>query len=158
MTGETPTPQEIREMDKKEVRKQFPSGWMEVARYETLVLTLDALLEAPAVREFTLEELADQAGTTPKSLDNRIDSLVELSVIEAADRDGERQYTLNADSPVVDQLYELNAAVQRVRDGSRESPVDHETTDEGVSAVADDVEQKQKADTGGSRYSLPGES
>lgn len=143
-------------MGKKEVRKQFPSGWMEVARYETLVLTLDALLEAPAVREFTLEELADQAGTTPKSLDNRIDSLVELSVVEVVERGGERQYTLNADSPVVDQLYELNVAVQRVRDGGQEASSGSEETDEGLSAVAGGVGQTQKTNTGSGRYSLPG--
>lgn len=115
MTDEKPTDEEIREMSKKKARKQFPSGWMELARYETLVLALDALLEAPATRDFTASELAEQAGTTAKSLRNRIDSLVELSVVEVVERDGETRYTLNDESPVVDQLYELNVTVQRTR-------------------------------------------
>jgi hypothetical protein len=59
--------------------------------------------------------LAEQAGTTAKSLRNRIDSLVELSVVEVVERDGETRYTLNVESPVVDQLYELNVTVQRTR-------------------------------------------
>lgn len=153
MTTETPDVTEIREMEKKEIRKQFPSGWMEVARYETLVLTLDALLEAPVVREFTLEELAEQAGTTPKSLENRIGSLVELSVVEVVEREGERRYTLNGDSQIVDQLYELNVAVQRVRDGSREASSGSEEASRGLS-VADSVVQTTETDSGGSRYSL----
>ncbi|MFB6175648.1 MAG: winged helix-turn-helix domain-containing protein [Halobaculum sp.] len=118
MNGREPTDEEIREMTKKQARKQFPSGWMEVARYETLVLALDALLEAPATREFTVTELAEQAGTTAKSLRNRIDSLVELSIVEIVERNGETRYTLNDESPVVDQLYELNVTVQQVREDS----------------------------------------
>lgn len=126
---------------------------MELARYETLVLALDALLETPAVREFTLQELADQAGTTPKSLDNRIDSLVELSVVEPVERDGELQYTLNADSPIVDRLYELNVAVQRVRDGDSEAPPNDDEVDEGLSMTSEPPLQNSQTDTGTSRYS-----
>lgn len=144
-------------MSKKEIRKQFPSGWMELARYETLVLALDALLEAPAVREFTLEELAEQAGTTPKSLGNRIDSLVDLSVIEPVEHDDEVRYTLNGDSSIVDQLYELNVSVQRVRDGDEEPATGSDGTDGGLSAVPNGTQSNNQTNTGGSRYSVPEE-
>lgn len=152
--GETPTTEEIREMSKKEIRKQFPSGWMELARYETLVLALDALLEAPAPRAFTVEELAEQAGTTRRSLADRIDSLVELSIVEVTERDGERAYTLNTDSEIVDQLYELNVAVQRVRDGEPEAE-SSDRTESGLSADTDAFSQTRHSDTRGSRYSRP---
>lgn len=132
MTTESPSPAEIREMSRKQTREEFPSGWMEVTRDETQILVIDALLEAPAVREFTLEELADQAGTTPERLNSRIDPLVELSVVESVERDGEVQYTLNADSPIVDQLYELNVAVQRARDGDGETTSDSEFSEESL--------------------------
>lgn len=155
MSTDPPTTDEIREMGKEEIRKQFASGWMELARYETLVLALDALLEAPAVREFTLEELAEKAGTTPKSLDNRIDSLVELSVIEPVKHDDEMRYTLNGDSPIVDQLYELNVAVQRVRNGDGERVTSSDSADGGLSTVAADTRQNNQTNPGGSRYSVP---
>lgn len=155
MAPDTPTSEEIREMSKKEIRKQFPSGWMELARYETLVLALDALLEAPVVREFTLEELAEQAGTTPKSLGNRIDSLVDLSVIEPVEHDDEVRYTLNGDSSIVDQLYELNVSVQRVRDGNEEPATGSDGANKRLSAASTDIQQNSQINTGGSRYSVP---
>lgn len=49
--------------------------------------------------------------TTPERLDSRIDSLAELSVIESVEDDSEVQYTLNANSPIVDRLYELSVTV-----------------------------------------------
>lgn len=143
VTDQEPTTEQFRQMSKKEVRKQFPSGWMELARYETLVLALDALLESPAVRQFTLEELANQAGTTPKSLRNRIDSLIELSLVETDERDGTTVYSLNDESPIVEKLYELNVTVQRVRDGSGIDPEESATREpDGHTGFPDDYLNK----------------
>lgn len=108
----------IREMGKKEFRKEFPSGWMEITRYETLVLVVDALLEAPGAREYTQKELASKAGTAEKSVDNHISTLVDIGVLQKLEKDREEaRYTLNNQSPITHKLYELNDTVNRVKDG-----------------------------------------
>lgn len=111
------TDEEIREMSKKEFRKNFPSGWMELARYETLVLIIDALLESSPSREYTLEELGDEAGPSDKSIEGHLDKLVKFGVIERLDRHPDDRYSLNAHSPITQKLYELNITVQRVKEG-----------------------------------------
>lgn len=104
-------------MDKKEFRKSFPSGWMEVSRYETLVLVIDALLESSPAREFTSEELGEEAGSSGKSVEKHLDKLIELGVLDKLeDRDPVR-YSLNQRSPTTQKLYELNTTVQRVKEG-----------------------------------------
>lgn len=117
MEQKDPSTQDIKDMNKKQLRKEFPSGWMELARYETLVLAIDALLESPATRKYTVEALADRSGAHPRSLQNHIDSLVDLDIIKEIHEGNEIKYTLNSDSPIVDRLYELNATVQRVQNG-----------------------------------------
>jgi len=109
---------EFREMSKKQFKKEFPSGWMEVSRYETLVLIIDALLESPASREFTVQELADKAGSTKKSVEKRIESLVELGIVERLEKGREEsRYSLNNQSPITRKLYELNETVNKVTEG-----------------------------------------
>lgn len=106
---------EIRDMDEKEFRKEFPSGWMELSRYETLVLVIDALLESDPSREFTSSELAEYSGSTRRSIEDHIDSLVRLDVVkELEDRDPIR-YSLNERSPITQKLFELNLTVERVK-------------------------------------------
>ncbi|MDB2246535.1 hypothetical protein PM076_17795 [Halorubrum ezzemoulense] len=108
---------EIREMGEKEFRKNFPSGWMELSRYETLVLIVDKLLESSPDREFTQRELANQAGCSETSVENRIGSLTRLGVVnELEDREPIR-YELNEHSPITQKLYELNLTVEKVKSG-----------------------------------------
>jgi hypothetical protein len=157
VTDQEPTTEQFRQMSKKEVRKQFPSGWMELARYETLVLALDALLESPAVRQFTLEELANQAGTTRKSLRNRIDSLIELSLVETDERDGTTVYSLNDESPIVEKLYELNTTVQQIRDEVKTASgeFDNNKNTRGLLKNKNVNKSGQSSGTGGTRLHLP---
>lgn len=129
MPSEDLSDEEILELTKKQLRKKLPSGWMELARYETNALLIDALLEAPPNREFTAKELADESGASKKSIENRIHGLVEMGVvIELPDRDRSR-YQLNEYSPIVRKIYELNTTVEQVKNGnlpeSVNPPSDH---------------------------------
>jgi DNA-binding transcriptional ArsR family regulator len=118
MTQSEFSDEKIRDMNKKQFRKNFPSGWMEVSRYETLVLIIDALLESPTSREFTPKELSDEAGPSDKSIEDHLDKLVELGVVQKLeDRDPVR-YSLNERSPITQKLYELNVTVERVKEGN----------------------------------------
>lgn len=108
------TEEEIREMNKKEFRKNFPSGWMKLTRYETNILVIDTLLQEPPSREFTANELADLSGASKRSIQNRIEDLVDLGVVtELPDRDSTR-YQFNQYSPIVNRLHEMNTTINRV--------------------------------------------
>lgn len=117
MTDEGPSEADIQEMSKKQLRKQFPSGWMETTRYETHVLVIDTLLAGSPNREFTVRELADESGASDRSIKNRIADLVELGIVTELPNRTEPRYQLNQHSPIVRKLYELNTTVQRVKDG-----------------------------------------
>ena len=119
MSEETISSEEIKEMDKKEFRKEFPSGWMELTRYETLVMTIDAMLEAPATREFTIGEISNKSGASERSISSHIDTLVELGIVTKLEegRD-EPRYSVNNDGVITKKLYDLNTAVQQVKEGS----------------------------------------
>lgn len=115
------TEEQIRNMDQKEFRKELPSGWMKLARYETNVLLVDTLLEESPSREFTVNELADKSGASARSIRNRIDDLVELDIVcELPDRENTR-YSLNQYSPIVQDIHVLNSTVERVVEGELES-------------------------------------
>ena len=136
--------EEIREMEKKEFRKEFPSGWMEVSRYETLVLIIDALLETPASREFTIQELADKAGSTKKSVNKRISSLEELGIVEKLEKSREdARYTLNNQSPITQKLYELNDTVNRVKEGELPLTITREPASENINAPNNDSQSSR---------------
>lgn len=112
--------EEIQDMSKKEFRKKFPSGWMEVARYETLVLLIDALLESSPSREFTPWELSQETGSTDKSIERHLGTLVDLGMVEKLESRDPVRYRLNQRNPVTQRLFELNTTVQRVKEGDLE--------------------------------------
>lgn len=65
-------------------------------------------------REFTIAELAENAGISRKSVYNHIDYLVALGVAEPVDESSGTRYR-TADSPVATKCYELDGvALQRL--------------------------------------------
>jgi DNA-binding transcriptional ArsR family regulator len=108
---------DVEELSKKELRKQFPSGWMTLARYETNAIIIDTLLQESPNREFTVPELSDHSGASKRSIRNHIDDLNELGIVnKLPDRDSPR-YQLNQQNPIVKDLYNLNNTVERVKNG-----------------------------------------
>lgn len=139
---------EIRDMDQKEFRKKFPSGWMELTRYETQNLVLDALLESPASREFTTSELSEKAGPSKKSIKNRIDSLVEIGVVEKLEegRD-EPRYSINNKSPITRAIYTLNLTVNKVKQGELPKNISESPSPEDINTAGEERRD--------SRYNVP---
>jgi len=108
---------DVEKLSKKELRKQFPSGWMTLARYETNAIIIDTLLQESPNREFTVPELSDHSGASERSIRNHIDDLDELGIVnKLPDRDSSR-YQLNQQNPIVKDLYNLNNTVERVKSG-----------------------------------------
>lgn len=108
---------DVEELTKKELRKQFPSGWMTLARYETNAIIIDTLLQEPPNREFTVPELSDHSGASERSIRNHIGDLDELGIVNKLPNRDSPRYQLNQQNPIVKDLYNLNNTVERVKSG-----------------------------------------
>lgn len=173
MTDDSATTAEIQEMDQKQFRKEFPSGWMTLTRYETVVLILDALLESPAERPLTIEELANKSGATRRSINDRIGNLVDLGIVNRRETaSDENAYSINNDSPITKRLYDLNITVQQVQEGSidatvvENTPVQEVTQEKAVESKSQHweatnsghlINDQQNAGSGSSGFRILGE-
>ena len=98
---------------KKELRKEHPSGWLYLTQHEAIPILVDALLDLPPNREFNKTELADHAGVTRQTVGNYTDLRMEVALSEAAPNTSRRGYRV-ADSNVVRELSELSSALNTV--------------------------------------------
>lgn len=114
----------------KRVRREHPSGWLELSMTPARALLIDAILDSPPSHEFTTGTISERAGITPQAVRDHLDVLVDRGVVEAVDG---TTYRIVDDSVVLRELEELNAAVGAVRTGvaderTRETPP-HERVD-----------------------------
>lgn len=103
------------ERDTKEARLQHPSGFLYLTQHESVPILLDALLGLPPGREFNKTELADHAGVTRQTVSTYIDLLLEVNIIEEVPNTSPRRYQV-AESDVVQELFELNGAINAAGD------------------------------------------
>lgn len=94
----------------KRQRLENPSGFLHLARHESVPLVIDALLDLPPGREVNKTELADHAGVTRQTVGEHVDLLVETEVLEPVSGTRPTRYRL-AESAVVRELLELNSAL-----------------------------------------------
>lgn len=106
MTG----PPSMEDIDTKETRFRHPSGLLYLMGHESVPILLDALLDLPPGREFNKTELADHAGVTRQTVGSYVGLLLEVDVIEEVPETTPQRYRL-AESPVVEELFELNSAL-----------------------------------------------
>jgi len=99
--------------EKKQLRMDHPSGWLYLTQHDAIPILVDALLDLPPNREFNKTELADHAGVTRQTVGNYTDLLLEVEVIEEVQNTSPRRYRV-ADSNVVQELFELNSALNNV--------------------------------------------
>ena len=98
---------------KKELRKEHPSGWFHLTQHDAIPILVDALLDIPSNREFNKTEFAEHAGVTRQTVGNYTDLLLEVELIEEVPDTTPRRYRV-ADSEVVRELLELNSALNNV--------------------------------------------
>ena len=98
----------------KEMRREHPSGWMELAKDPARALLIDTLLDSPPGYEFTPSEISPRAGISDQSVRNHIDILVDRGIL---DQIGNSEYKLNDKSRIFVELEGLNSAVNAVRSG-----------------------------------------
>lgn len=120
------TAEETSEQDQsmKELRYDHPSGWLYLMKdsSEGLHLIIDALLTADD-REFTKGELAEAAGVSRHTVRAHLGKLLELGVVTTVA--GGKRYRFNLNSPVTQEICELNSAVNAV--GAGHVDIDPET-------------------------------
>lgn len=105
------------EFDMKQSRLDNPSGWIELTRYETVRLLIDALLEAPPDYKFNKSELERRTGLSREAIRQHLPQLLELGVVEEIEGEEWAEYRLNSDGKVTRELLELNSAVNSVLSG-----------------------------------------
>lgn len=111
--SQTPSPS-AEDLDTKEARLQHPSGWLYLTQHDSVPILVDALLDLPPGREFNKTEFADHAGVTRQTVGNYIGLLLELDVVEEVPNTSPTRYRM-ANSDVVDELFELNSALNAVQ-------------------------------------------
>jgi predicted AAA+ superfamily ATPase len=99
--------------DKRELRKEHPSGWLYLTQHDAIPILVDALLDLPTNREFNKTELAEHAGVTRQTVGNYTDLMQEVELIEEVPNTSPSRYRV-ADSDVVRELFELNSALNTV--------------------------------------------
>ncbi|WP_460922713.1 winged helix-turn-helix domain-containing protein [Salinarchaeum chitinilyticum] len=109
------------EFDMKQSRLDNPSGWIELTRYETVRLLIDALLEAPPGYQFNKSELERRTGVSREAIREHLPRLIELGIVERLESGAWPEYQLNDDGKVTKELFELNSAVNSVLSGEPKS-------------------------------------
>jgi DNA-binding transcriptional ArsR family regulator len=94
----------------KQARLNNPSGWLYLTQHESIPLLVDALLDWPPDREFTVREFADHAGVVRQTVSRYINVLVDVGLIETVPETYPQRYRLT-DSAVTRELFELNSAI-----------------------------------------------
>lgn len=102
---------EFPDMDAEEVRREHPSGWMNLVKKDSIPKIVDALLDSQPGREFNKSELARQAGVSRQTVSKRIDKLCDLEIVEEVNSRSQPRYRLRLQSVVARKIRELNSAV-----------------------------------------------
>lgn len=99
----------------KEIRRENPSGWMQLAKSPARALLIDALIESPPQHKFTAPQIAERAGISDQSVRNHIEELESLGVVENVSGN---TYIIKEKSRVMMELDHLVSAVTAIRSGA----------------------------------------
>lgn len=132
----------------KRMRREHPSGWLELSMYESLALMIDAIVDAPPGYSFTNPELASRAGVSDESVRNHVGTLEELGVVIPSDESN--KYEVNEESRVLREIFGLNDAVNAVRSGADVSvPRSEEALMSAIIRAFEERDESSDDDDGG---------
>ena len=100
------------------VREEYPSGWLVLARNESVAKIVDALLDLPPRRECNQSELAEQAGVSRQSVSRHLDLLVHIGVLEPVQNTSPQRYRFDPTSDVSRAIVELDGAMNAAGPGA----------------------------------------
>lgn len=94
----------------KESRFDNPSGWLYLTQHESVPVLVDALLDWPTNREFTVQEFARHTGVVRQTVSKHIDVLADVGLIEAVPETHPQRYHIT-NSAVTRELFAFNSAI-----------------------------------------------
>jgi len=116
----------------KEFRLAYPTGWLRLTQHRGVQLIIDAFIDAGPSREFNKSELAEFAGVSRQTVQNRIGLLVDLDIVSEVETASTTRYRLDVDSPVTQTILDLNYEVNAVlsdEEEKKEAQSDDKATD-----------------------------
>ena len=141
---------------KRESNEELSSNWLYLTKNKGPVMMVDALLDA-GERELNKSQWSDFAGLERKTIDEYIDKLLDLSIAEKIEYEGQTRYKFYSESDTSKRLLELETAVQSSLVNNAESPVnennrsqkisDHDTSESEVQ-ICDHTGEEIKPGTG----------
>lgn len=87
------------------------SGWELLARNDSVVRMIEALLSLPPAREFNQKEFSQLADVSRKSVHTHLPRLEELRIVEEVEGSAPTRYRFNPESEVSQALIKLDAAI-----------------------------------------------
>lgn len=115
--------EEIKDMDIKKSRKEYPSGFMKLFREPSMRFVIDALLDRAPQSDFTKTELANQAGISTETLRKLFPTLKELGII--ASIPGTNRYHFQEIAPVSTVLIQLGGQVNSMALEENQDALEH---------------------------------
>ena len=94
----------------KQARLSNPSGWLYLTQHDSIPVLVDALLDWPTDREFTVQEFADHAGVVRQTVSKHREVLLEVELIEEVPDTYPQRYRIT-DSPATKELFAFNSAI-----------------------------------------------
>lgn len=94
----------------KQARLSNPSGWLYLTQHDSIPVLIDALLDWPTDREFTVQEFADHAGVVRQTVSKHRKVLLNVGLIEEVPDTYPQRYRIN-DSSVTKELFAFNSAI-----------------------------------------------
>lgn len=103
----------------KQARLSNPSGWLYLTQHDSVPLLVDALLDWPPEREFTVQEFATHAGVVRQTVSKHLGVLIGVGLVEEIPETHPQRYRLR-ESAVTKELFAFNSAINAT-DGDHES-------------------------------------
>lgn len=87
------------------------TGWLVLARHESVAKIVDALLDRPPHSQFTQTELAATADVSRQSVSRHLDLLLEIGVIEPVADSSPQRYSFDLENEVSEAIVRLDGAM-----------------------------------------------
>lgn len=100
--------------EQRAFRAEYPSGWLALARNDSVAYIIDALLDLAARREFNQTELAELAGVSRQSVARHLDLLLTVGIVEPVEQTSPPRYRFDPESDVSRALIQLDGAMNAV--------------------------------------------
>lgn len=96
------------------------TGWLVLARNESVAEIVDALLDRSPHDQFTQTELAEAAGVSRQSVHRHLDLLLEVGVLVPVEDTSPRRYAFDPESEVSEAIVRLDGAMNAAGPGPQE--------------------------------------